>query len=183
MNKPECFLALLNKYSIMNKVIQQGIINSRITELGTAVFHCHGNGLLNLRPTVIKTLKVDENGYIWFLMSRPFQDITEFEKQFPVALNYYKKGAPFFLNVFGVARIVTDPEELAHADLDSAVKNDTGDNMILVNVKIEHVNYYKTQEFTNMNWLTKIRKSLKDVLLPVEDFYDNSGFGNNRHFA
>jgi hypothetical protein len=76
----------------MNTPTQQlDFITSKITELGTAVFHSHSNSVLNLNPTVIRTLKIDENGNIWFMVNRPAQIVTEFEKQFPVALNYYKK--------------------------------------------------------------------------------------------
>jgi general stress protein 26 len=167
----------------MIKTSQSGFITSKINELVTAVFHSHSTGVLNLNPTIIKTLKVDDNGYIWFLVDKPLQSITEFEKEIPVALNYYKKGAPFFLNVFGIGRIVTDPEELICAGLDSEISNDVSGNKVLLNVKIEHVNYYETEKFTNKNWLAEASRSLKNLLIPHEDFYYNSGFGNNRHFA
>src|ERR1700740_3216635 len=114
----------------MNALTQLGFITSKINELETAVFHSHSNSVLNLNPTVIKTLKIDDNGYIWFYVNKPAQAITEFEKQFPVALNYYKKGAPFFLNVFGIARIVIDPEELACVELDSEISNSTNDKIL-----------------------------------------------------
>ncbi len=97
----------------MNTINNIGFITSRINQLQTAAFHSHSKNVLQLNPTIISTLKVDENGYIWFLLNKPVQKVTEFEKQFPVALNYYRKGEPFFLNVFGIARIVNDPEELA----------------------------------------------------------------------
>ncbi len=166
----------------MNTLTQLGFITSKINELETAVFHSHSNSVLNLNPTVIRTLKIDDNGYIWFYVNKPAQAITEFEKQFPVALNYYKKGAPFFLNVFGIARIVIDPEELACVELDSDISNGIHDK-ILLSVKIANVNYYEKEADVKKTWFDKLRKGLSELFIPGEDFYYNPEMENDKHFA
>src|SRR6478735_3398055 len=168
---------------VMNTTTQLGFISSKINELQTAVFHSHSNGVLNLNPTVIKTLQIDENGYIWFYVNKPVQAVTEFEKQFPVALNYYKKGAPFFLNVFGIARIVIDPEELVCVTLDNEINNGITSDKILVSVKIVNVNYYEKEPEVPKNWLSKIKKVLSELFVPGENFYYNPDIQNDRHFA
>ncbi len=174
----------------MNTSTQIDFINSKITELGTAVFHSHSNSVLNLNPTVINTLKVDENGYIWFFVNKPAQTVTEFEKQFPVALNYYKKGIPFFLNVFGIARIVIDPEELACVALDNEIRNGIKSDKILLSVKITNVNYYEKEADMAKSWFTKFKKVMSDIFIPGEDSYYIPGedsyyspAGNEKHFA
>jgi len=168
----------------MDTPSQLGFITSRINELETAVFHSHTNNILNLNPSVIKTLQIDENGYIWFMLDKPVQEITEFEKQFPVALNYYKKGAAFFLNVFGIARIVIDPEELACAAIDNEINSDALSNKILLSVKIINANYYEKEPVMNKTWLTKFKKALVDIFLPPgENFYYNNDLESDRHFA
>jgi hypothetical protein len=85
----------------MNTSNQLGFITSKIEELETAVLHSHCNSVLNIRSAIVKTRQVDETGNIWFTIARPLQEINQFEKQFPVALNYYKKESNFFMNVFG----------------------------------------------------------------------------------
>jgi general stress protein 26 len=164
----------------MNTITQLGFITSKINELETAVFHSLSNSVLNLNPTVIKHLKIDDDGYIWFLVNKPVQKVTEFEKQFPAALNYYKKGTSFFLNVFGIARIIIDPEELACVSIDNEIENDIFGNKILLSVKITNVTYYE-KDSANKRWLSKIRKTWAKLFVPEEDFY--YPFENERHFA
>jgi general stress protein 26 len=157
---------------MMKTSTQLGFVSSRIEELQTAVFHSQSNNVLNLNPTIIRTLKVDINGYIWFFVNKPLQAVSEFEKQFPVALNFYKKGAMFYLNVFGMARMITDPEELECTKIDAELKfRDTG--KILIRVKIAHVNYYEKKASTQ-GWFTKRKKksielfaSNQEMLLPI----------------
>ncbi|MES2328872.1 MAG: hypothetical protein V4539_04665 [Bacteroidota bacterium] len=166
----------------MNTPTQQlDFITSKITELGTAVFHSHSNSVLNLNPTVIRTLKIDENGNIWFMVNKPAQIVTEFEKQFPVALNYYKKGTPFFVNVFGIARIINDPEELQCAALDNDIE--IFEEKLLLSVKITNVNYYEKEADVKKSWFTKFKKAISELFIPGdEDFYYNPA-ENDKHFA
>lgn len=170
----------------MNTLTQLGFITSKINELGTAVFHSHSNSVLNLNPTIISTLKIDDNGYIWFYVNKPAQAVTEFEKQFPVALNYYKKGSPFFLNVFGIARIVIDPEELAWVALDNEIDkidNDVASNKILLTVKIANVNYYEKEADVKKSWFSRMKKAFSELFVPAEDFYYNPEAEGDKHFA
>lgn len=158
----------------MNTHNELGFITTKIEELGTAVLHSHCNSVLNIKSTVVNTLQVDETGHVWFTVSKPQQEITQFEKQFPVALNYYKKGLPFSLNAFGVARIVTDPEELTCADIFNQIKTES--NQILLCVKILNANYYEPESTKNMSWLTKC----KNALLGIFSFDDDSYYWNVR---
>ncbi|MCW3088899.1 MAG: hypothetical protein JWQ78_2285 [Sediminibacterium sp.] len=160
----------------MNTQNHLGFITTKIEELGTAVLHSHCNSVLNIKSTIVNTQQVDENGNIWFTISRPQQEITQFEKTFPVALNYYKKGSTFFLNVFGVARIVSDPEELTCATLNSDIKTEIATDQVLLCVKIMNANYYEKEEAKNASWLTRC----KNALLGIFDFDDDSYYWNMR---
>jgi hypothetical protein len=167
----------------MNTPTQLDFITSKISELQTAVFHSHSNSVLTLNPTVIRVLKIDDNGYIWFFVNRPAQVVTEFETQFPVALNFYKKGVPFFVNVFGIARIVIDPEELACAEIDNEISNGVLSDKLLLSVKMANVNYYEKEADIKKTWLSKIKKAVSEIFVPAEDFYYNPEVENDRHFA
>jgi hypothetical protein len=165
----------------MNTLTQLSFLTSRINELETAVFHSHSNSVLNLNPSIIRTLKTDDAGNIWFYVNKPPQAVTEFEKQFPVALNYYKKGAPFFLNVFGIARIVIDPEELVCANVDNEIS--IPNNKLLLSVRIANVNYYEKEIDTKKSWLTKLKKTFSELFISEENFYYNPELENEGHFA
>lgn len=167
----------------MMKICSQfNLISSMIEKLETAVFHSESNDILNLCPTIIKTIKVDMNGYVWFFVYKPKQMISEFDKQFPVALNYYKKGEMFFLNVFGIGRIITDPEELAYADIDEDLKFKDA-NKILICVKVEYANYYNKQFASTYSLLTKWKKNITDLFLPRREYYYQSDYRDDKFFA
>jgi general stress protein 26 len=172
------------KIECMNTHNQLEFITSKIEELETAVLHSHCNSVLNIKSTIVKTRQVDENGHIWFTISKPQQQITEFEKQFPVALNYYKKGSPFFMNVFGVARIVCDPEELTCADLNNHIHTDNSKETLLC-VKILNANYYEKEAAKNTSWLTKCKNALLGIFAFDEDnhYYWNLRTDGDKNFA
>lgn len=167
----------------MNTNNQLGFITNKIGELETAVLHSHCNSVLNIKSTVVRTRQIDESGNIWFTISKPQQEITQFEKQFPVALNYYKKGSPFFMNVFGVARIVNDPEELICADLNNHIKNDIDSEQILLCVKILNANYYE-KETENANWITRCKNALLGIFSFDDDhYYWHYGSDDDKNYA
>lgn len=146
---------------------QLGFISARIEELQTAVFHSQSNNVLNLKATVISTLKVDIDGYIWFFINKPSQAVNEFEKQFPVALDFYKKGAMFFLNVLGMARMITDPEELEFTKTYLELSN-RETNKILIRVKIAQVNYHEKCSSTQ-SWFTKRKRAFTELFVSTQE--------------
>lgn len=95
----------------MNTQNQVGFITDKIKQLQTAILHSHSNCLLKFPDSLAKTLQVDEAGCVWIAVKKPLQMVHEFDRSFNVGLNYYRKGIPFFLNIFGVARLIIDPEE------------------------------------------------------------------------
>lgn len=174
------------KAIVMNTNNQLGFITSKIKELETAVLHSHANSVLNIKSTIIKTRQVDENGNIWFTITRPQQEITQFDKQFPVGLNYYKKGSAFCMNVFGIARIISDPEELVCADLNNHIRNEMDSDQILLCVKILNANYYETEAARNTSWLTRCKNALLGMFSFDEDshYYWNLRISDSdRNFA
>jgi len=89
-------------------------IAEKIEDIKVAIFYCHSNSPLKINNTIIHTYKVDDCGNITFFINRPQQLISQFDREFPVGLNYFKKGKNYFMNIFGKARIIHDPEELAY---------------------------------------------------------------------
>lgn len=112
------------------------LLQERILELRSALFYDQSESVLHLPPTVVQTLDVDEVGQLWFIMPMPPQQVSEFDTSFPVQLNYFRKNAPYALNILGRGYIVSDPEErcnweLLHPDLTAPTHSS-----ILVKVKI-----------------------------------------------
>lgn len=132
---------------------QLSFLQQRIEEIGSAIFYNLSESVLKLPTSIVTTLKVDEFGFVWFMIQKPTQNLSEFEKEFPVKLDYYRKGTGYFLQVTGQGFMVTDPEEMNHlVDLPDDVKQSAGHNMALVKVKIQKADYYQTRSVENASW-------------------------------
>jgi general stress protein 26 len=91
-------------------------------------------------------LQVDDYGYVWFFVQKPRQTLQEFEMEFPVRLDFFKKGTSYFLQVMGKGWVVTDPEELnAYVTLPEDNMNVASGQMLLVKVKIMKAEFYETR--------------------------------------
>ncbi len=151
----------------------------KIEEIKDAIFYCHSNSPLKISNTIIHTSKVDECGNITFFINRPKQLISEFDREFPVDLNYFKKGKNFFINIYGKARIILDPEELSYQNnLTAEEINLALTTQVLIKVQILKVDFHDN-DFENKNlFFKKIRSvfsSLFDTAGAASRSYDFSG--------
>ena len=132
---------------------QLNFLQERIEEIGSAIFYNLSEAVLKLPTSVVSTLKTDEYGFVWFFVQKPTQRLTEFEQEFPVKLDFYKKGKGYFLQVTGKGFVVTDPEEMNMlVDLPEEKKKLANSKYALVKVKIQKAEYYETASSTNASW-------------------------------
>ena len=137
----------------MDANYQLSFLQKRIEEIGSAIFYNLSESVLKLPTSLVSTLKVDEYGFIWFFVEKPKQQLSEFEQEFPVKLDFYKKGLGCFLQVTGRAFVVSDPEELnAYVTLPGGVKEAATEKVALVKVKIQKADYYQTRSAQNVHW-------------------------------
>lgn len=117
-------------------------LQQKILELKNALFFSQNTSLLRIGTTIVSVIKVDELGQMWFFVPRPKQALHEFDQEFPVRLEFFRKGMGFFLHVSGKAFIVTDPEEingLVHED----IRELTGSDMVLIRVRMLKADYFE----------------------------------------
>ncbi len=132
---------------------QLSFLQKRIEEIGSAIFYNLSESVLKLPTAVVSTLKVDEYGFVWFFVEKPRQQLSQFEQEFPVKLDFYKKGVGYFLQVSGQGFVVADPEEMNnYVDLPEEVKGLAGGKMALVKVKIQKADYYETRSLQKAHW-------------------------------
>ena len=143
-------------------------IAEKIEDIKIAIFYCHSNCPLKINNNIIRNSRVDSAGYITFFINRPQQLISQFEQEFPAALNYFTKGKNYFLNIFGKARIINDPEELAYeTDLSGEEINLALTTHVLIKVKILKADFYD-RDFEKKNVVVK---KLTTVLSKVFDSF------------
>ncbi|HEX8313380.1 MAG TPA: pyridoxamine 5'-phosphate oxidase family protein [Flavisolibacter sp.] len=132
---------------------QLNFLQERIEEIGSAIFYNLSEAVLKLPTSIVSTVKVDDYGFVWFFVQKPSQRLSEFEQEFPVKLDFYKKGKGYFLQVMGKGFVVNDPEEMnSFVDLPEEQKKLASGSLALVKVKIQEAKYYETRSAHNMTW-------------------------------
>src|SRR5690349_9194597 len=95
---------LISNGIILKRMIhakQLQFINDRIEKLNTAIFYNFSKSLLKFPVTIIYVTGFDENGDILFSVKKPYEDITDFDKEFPAQLKFYNKMYRFYVTVYG----------------------------------------------------------------------------------
>lgn len=137
----------------MTPTQQSSFLQERIEEIGSAIFYNLSDAVLKLPTSVVTSLQVDDYGFVWFCVQKPPQHLNEFEQEFPVKLDFYKKGKGYFLQVAGRGFVVTDPEEMnAFVTVPEDIKKLANDTMALVKVKIQKAEYYETRSAGKTAW-------------------------------
>jgi general stress protein 26 len=131
---------------------QLNFLQEKIREIGSAIFFNLSDSVLKLPTSLVSSLKVDDYGFVWFFIQKPKQNVQEFENEFPVRLDFFRKGKSYFLQVMGKGWVVTDPEEMnTFVNLPEEAKNMALNEMVLVKVKISRAEYYETGT-TKQSW-------------------------------
>jgi hypothetical protein len=131
---------------------QFNFLQEKIQEIGSAIFFNLSDSVLKLPTSIINHVKVDDFGYVWFYIQKPRQHLKEFDLEFPVRLDFFRKGQSCFLQVNGKGRVVSDPEDMNLLDNGGLEPQEQiPQNMVLVKVKIMKAEYYETKT-TSQSW-------------------------------
>jgi general stress protein 26 len=132
---------------------QLQFLQEKIKEINSAIFFNLSDAVLKFPTTIVSTLRVDDYGYVWFFVKKPKQNINEFETEFPVRLDYFKKGTEYFLQIMGKAWVITDPEELnLFVSVSDAMKGQDVEDCVLVKVKMMKADFQQTQSRNSNSW-------------------------------
>jgi hypothetical protein len=132
---------------------QLNFLQEKIREIGSALFFNLSESVLKLPTSIVSTLKVDDYGFVWFFVQKPMQSLKEFEREFPVRLDFFRKGSGCFLQVNGKGWVVTDPEEMnSFITLPEDAKKLAMNEMVLVKVRIMRAEYHETRTSNQQSW-------------------------------
>src|SRR6266540_1589892 len=90
-----------NKTESMSTHLPGKFLKRKLSELNSALFFAEGDSLFKLPTHLITEMEINDDGEIWFVIPKPVQNIEAFDKEFPVRLEFFKKGKPFRLKVQG----------------------------------------------------------------------------------
>ena len=147
-------------------------LQKKIQDIGSAIFFNLSNAVLKLPTSIVTTLKVDEFGYIWFFIQRPKQQLNEFEKDFPVRMDFFRKGKDYSIQIMGKGWLESDPEELAMSiDLPEDVKQKALSQLVLVKVKMYKADFYENISGQKSSWLQSALSTLQELIFPQSELY------------
>ncbi|HEY4966044.1 MAG TPA: pyridoxamine 5'-phosphate oxidase family protein [Puia sp.] len=118
-------------------------IQEKVRDLENALFFSMSDAVLKIPSCLVKVLEADELGHLWFIIPKPSQFIHAFDRNFPVKLDFFRKGRDYYLKIFGMAFLVNDPEEINNVEcLNEQIKKQVRENdSVLIKVKISHADY------------------------------------------
>ena len=134
-------------------------IKEKIEEIKIALFKAEINSILQLPNNIISTLKVDDDGYIWFYTSCSGPYADEIDKEFFAYLEYHQKGRDTRLRISGKATVVDNSNKAFSSLTDGSVNG-----LLLLKLKIMHAEYTATDFEKPHNWMNRIRTSVIDFL-------------------
>jgi len=151
---------------------QQAFLKDKIKNLSSAIFFNQSDAVLRLPTSIVRILHIDEYDYIWFYVQKPVQKLTEFEKEFPVKLDFFRKGLDYSLQVLGNGYIVNDPEELFIVTTNiNEVKHFDPAKMILIKVKMTRADYYDNISGSKSSWLQNAINLVQSWIFPHAPAY------------
>jgi hypothetical protein len=144
-------------------------IQLKLTNIGTALFYCGSNSHLPFSAYIITALKIDKDGYIWFVISKGPQEQIDDMNMFEVQLEFYRKGYPFFMKIDGQASVADAKEKMQ--DLMGKgihIQEETLSCILLIKVKIEKVIYKELRLQKSFQPLNSLSVWLKNILHPEQ---------------
>jgi len=147
-------------------------LKEKINEIKIALFRTEEiNSELKLPNNIITTLKVDDDGTVWFLTATKeyYEIVRLIDKPFFAYLDYYRKGIDCHLRLSGKATIVHDTDEAFGINCGA---DHTG--IVLVKMKIMQAEFYEKRGLTNLSWSQKIRSAFNHLFIPHHRVYNFS---------
>ncbi len=136
-------------------------IQNKIMDISYAKFSTDLTPEFCLFTNVIKTIKSDSDGNIWFFTSCKGEYAKNINQEFFACLDYYQKGRNFYLRINGKASIAETAPDFADAQI-------AGNNNILIKCKITKAEYFENEQQYKLSARERLVKYISKL------FYSNS---------
>jgi len=140
-------------------------LREKIKQIKIAMFKPEKNDMLQLPNNIISTLKVDDEGYVWFFTSQK-GNYAQQPETFFAYLEYYQKGGDGRLRINGKASIVTDYDEIDFA-VKPSVPGMYG-QILLLKVKIMQAEYIISKPANKIPFKERIKSMFTEIFISQE---------------
>lgn len=127
----------------MNTSLPGKLLKRKLAELSSALFFAEGDSLFKLPNHLVTEMELNEENEISFVIPKPAQNLDAFDKEFPVRLEFFKKGIGYRLKVQGKGMIVEDAAAIEKWVAVSAARQEKARNeqLIMIKVLVKFVDY------------------------------------------
>ena len=127
----------------MNSNLPGKLLKRKLSELNSALFFAENDSLFKLPNHLVTEMELNDDGdEIRFAIPKPAQDIEAFDKEFPVRMEYFKKGIAYRLKIQGKGFISEDATVLDNWLAASPTRLEKkNEPMIMVKVVVKYVDY------------------------------------------
>lgn len=139
-------------------------LQEKIKDIKVALFKSEMNSELQLPNNIIETLKVEEDGYIWFFTSCNNEHARNIDRSFYAYLDYYRKGTDCRIQLSGKAIIMED--DGGDFLTISNYSKSTAGRLVLVKMKIMQAEYFENKQSLNLSWKEKVIGAFNHVFFP-----------------
>ena|SRR5690349_9326220 len=119
------------------------LLKRKLAELNSALFFAEGDSLFKLPNHLVTEMEINDDGEIRFVIPKPAQDLEAFDKEFPVRLEFFKKGIAYRLKLQGKGAIVEDSAEMEKWLSASEARQEKAktETIIMIKVMAKYVDY------------------------------------------
>jgi hypothetical protein len=110
-----------------------------------------------------------EDGEIWFSLPRPYPDISGSEKTFLVELHFYNKKIYYYINIQGVAELVSNTNVMPDNIIRRFIYLAHG--QLLLCVKIGRMEYFEKRKNKNLHLFDPIADLLRWLIYKKERYH------------
>lgn len=134
-------------------------LKQKINSIKIALFKSEFNSELHLPNNIIQTLKVDDDGTVWFFTSCNGNYAEYIDKSFYAYLDYYRKGTDCRLQISGKANIVEDEND----EIGDNIQKGVYGKLVLVKLKIMQAEFFENRPHSPASWGDKIKNMIHHI--------------------
>ena len=139
-------------------------LKEKIKDIKIALFKTELNPAWQLPDNIIQTLKVEDDGTVWFFTSCNGKHVENIDSSFCAYLSYQKKGTGCRLQLRGKACLVKNDNDGLFSICNYA-KGSYG-KLVLVKMKIMQAEFFENKFFENISWSEKIKNTFTHFFMP-----------------
>ncbi len=138
-------------------------LKEKIKDIKIAFFKTELNPELQLPDNIIQTLKVEDDGTVWFFTSCNGKHVENIDRSFYAYLNYQKKGGGCRLQLSGKACLVKNDDDGLFSICNYA-KGSYG-KLVLVKMKIMQAEFSENKIPETNSWTGKLKLTFSHLFL------------------